>query len=333
MLLMGFARQKHLFSITLALFLPLLYTQYMTITPLTCGRVTWINLIDPSPEDVQQLATLYPNFHPLNLQACLTELEFPKLDHHDDYIFLVVQFPYWDAGEQVSRPAEVDIFISNGLLITSHRNELKPLREMFETAQKDEQARIRWMDHGASPLLYQLMNSLVDYCYPIVQRVHQNLNLVDERIFHDKPRHLLQEVAFVRRDIISLRSILNPQREVVGGLIRGNWPFIHEDLDPYWGDINDHLSQLCSLLDQYSEVVNGLADTIDTLASHRIDDVVRVLTIVTVLTLPVTVLSTIFSMNVRLPFGAHPMLFFLVLGLGIGLTGFLLWFLRKQKWL
>jgi magnesium transporter len=305
----------------------------MAITTLTCGRVTWINIVEPTPEDIQQLAARYPDFHPLNLQDCLTELEFPKLDHHDDYIFLVVQFPYWDPDEKISRPGEVDIFISDGLLVTSHRNELKPLREMFETAQNDEQARVRWMEHGSSPLLYQLMNSLVDYCYPIVHRVRQNLNHVEEQVFHDKTRHLLQHASFVRRDIISLRSILKPQRDVVATLIRGNWPFIHEDLDPYWGDINDHLLQLCSLLDEYSEVVNGLADTIDTLASHRIDEVVRVLTIVTVLTLPVTVLSTVFSMNVSLPFGKHPLLFFIVTGMGIAFTGFLLWYLRKQKWL
>jgi magnesium transporter len=326
-------RSTFVFSLPLALFLPLLYTHDMTMTTLTCGLVTWINLVDPSTENVQQLAASYPDFHPLNLQDCLTELEFPKLDHHDDYVFLVLQFPYWDSGERICRPAEVDIFISNGLLVTSHRNELKPLQEMFETALNDEQARLRWMDHGASPLLYQLMNSLVDYCYPIVQRVHQNLLLAEEHMFHGSPRHLLQDVAVLRRDIISLRSILKPQRDVVGALLRGNWPFIHEDLDPYWGDINDHLAQLCSLLDEYSEVVNGLADTIDTLASHRIDGVVRVLTIVTILTLPITVLSTVFSMNVSLPFGKHPLLFFLIVGLGVALTVFLLWYLRKQKWI
>ena len=135
------------------------------------------------------------------------------------------------------------------------------------------------------------------------------------------------------------QTFMNNSGVSVGGLVRKfkvkfeNLIVIHDDLDPYWGDINDHLSQLCSLLDEYSEVVNGLADTIDTLASHRIDEVVRVLTIVTVLTLPVVVLSTVFSMNISLPFGQHPLLFFVVVGLGVALTGMLLWFLRKQKWL
>lgn len=305
----------------------------MGMTTLTCGRVTWINVVDPSPADIEQLAKQNPDFHPLNLQDCLTELEFPKLDHHDDYVFLVVQFPYWDSNERISRPGEVDIFLSNGLLITSHRNELKPLREMFETASLDEQARLRWMNQGASPLLYHLMDLLVDYCYPIVQHVHQNITAVEEVMFRENPRHILHDVSIYRRDIIALRSILKPQREVVRQLIVGSWSFIHEDLDPYWGDINDHLSQLCSLLDEYSEVVDGLADTIDTLASHRIDGVVRVLTIVTMLTLPITVLSTVFSMNVSLPFGERPLLFFLIVGLGIIITILLLWYLRKQNWI
>jgi magnesium transporter len=189
------------------------------------------------------------------------------------------------------------------------------------------------MAQGASPLLYQILNNLVDYCYPIVKKVHQNMERIENNMFRAEPRGLLYEMAILRRDIISLRSILRPQMSVVRALITGNWSFIHEDLDPYWGDINDHLSQLCSLLEEYTEVVNGLSETIDTLASHRIDEVVRILTIVTVLTLPVTVLSTIFSMNVTLPMSSHPLLFFTIVSIGFGLTGWLVWYLRKKKWL
>ena len=108
---------------------------------------------------------------------------------------------------------------------------------------------------------------------------------------------------------------------------------IHEELDPYWNDITDHLSQLRWILDEQMEVVNGLSDTIDTLASHRIDEVVRVLTVVTVLTLPLTVLATIFGMNVALPYAEHPLLFFVVVGLGLTLTIVLVRYLRGRRWL
>jgi magnesium transporter len=104
-------------------------------------------------------------------------------------------------------------------------------------------------------------------------------------------------------------------------------------MDPYWGDVGDHLAQLCAVLDENTEVAASLSDTIDTLASHRIDEVVRLLTVVTVLTLPLTLLATIFGMNIVMPFADHPLLFFAVTGLGIVLTLLLIWYLQQRRWL
>ncbi len=305
----------------------------MTTTILTHNGVTWTNIIHPTQEDIQALGHRFPNFHPLNLKDCLTELEYPKLDHHDQYLFLIVQMPYWDAKERVSRPAEVDVFISHSNLVTSHHGDLKPLMEMFAAAEADPVCRETWMGHGASPLLYHLLNTLVDYCFPIVHKVGLNLRHIEESLFNNNVQHLLHEIAVLRRDIIVLRSIFKPQYEILQALIKGSWPFIQEHLDPYWGDISDHLAQLCMLMDQYAEVIDGLADTIDTLASHRIDEVVRLLTFATVLSLPVTLLATIFGMNIVMPFSNHPLLFFTVMMVGILLTGWLVWYLRAKRWL
>jgi magnesium transporter len=305
----------------------------MSTTSLTHDRVTWTDIVQPTPEDIEELAARYPQFHPLNLQDCLTEREIPKLDHHDDYLFLVVHLPFWDAGERISRAAEVDIFVARGVLVTSHRGELKPLVELFASAQADASRRAELMGQGASPMLHYMLDLLVGYCFPIVRRVGKNLRHIEEAMFHDDTRHVLHEVAVVRRDIISLRSILKPQLDIISALIRGQWPFINEELDPYWGDIGDHLAQLCSILDEYAEVVSGLSETIDTLASHRIDEVVRLLTIVTILTLPITVPATILSMNIVMPMSQHPLLFYGVVGLGLGLTAFLIWYLRRRSWL
>ncbi len=305
----------------------------MSTTILTHDGVTWTDIVQPTPEDIEELAARYPQFHPLNLQDCLTEREIPKLDHHDDYLFLVVHLPFWDAGERISRPAEVDIFVAQGVLVTSHRGELKPLVELFANAQADASRRAELMGQGASPMLHFMLNMLVDYCFPIVRRVGKNLRNIEAAMFRSDMRPMLHEVAVVRRDIITLRSILKPQLDIIGMLIRGQWPFIHQELDPYWGDIGDHLAQLCSILDEYAEVVGGLSDTIDTLASHRIDEVVRLLTIVTILTLPITVPATILSMNIVMPMAQHPLLFYGVVGLGLGLAAFLIWYRRRRSWL
>lgn len=300
---------------------------------LTCGRVTWTNIEHPSPEDIRALAGRYPQFHPLNLQDCLNEQEMPKLDHHDDYLFLVVQFPYWESPDEIPQPAEVDIFIARGNLVTSHRGKLPALERLFEQAQAEEAVRQQYMAQGASPLLYHLLATLVDGCFPFVQQVGHSLRSIEAELFHAPPRQVLRKIALLRRTVIALRHILAPQSDVVEALGQGNWSFVHEELDLYWSDISDHLAQLRARLDEHAEVVAGLSDTIDTLASHQIDDVVRLLTIVTVLTLPLTLLATIFGMNILMPFAGHPLLFYGVVAIGIALTLLLVWYLNRRKWL
>jgi magnesium transporter len=180
------------------------------------------------------------------------------------------------------------------------------------------------MERGASPLLYDILIALVDYYAPLLEGAEQNIRHIEEDLFSEDTRHILNEIALARRDLIAMRRILKPQQEVIRQLARGNWPFIHEELTIYWGDIADHLAQHQAMLDEQIEVVSGLWETIDTLASHHIDEVVRVLTIITVLTLPLSLLSTIFSMNVEFPFRSYLSLFFIVIGAGVTLTADLL---------
>jgi magnesium transporter len=306
----------------------------MPTTILTEGRVTWTHIYQPQAEDMRQLSARYPHFHPLNLKDCGADLEFPKLDHHDEYLFLVVQLPRWNADERISQPVEIDIFIAKGALVTVLHEELKPFTDLFNRAQNDAEARAALMGRGASPLLYDLLNALIDYCFPILTRVDQNIRHIETMLFRDDTHHLLGEIAVVRRDVIALRRILHPQLDIICKLEAGNWSFIHEDLDLYWSDLGDHLTQLRAMLDEQIEVVCGLADTVDTLASHRIDRVVQVLTVITMLTLPLSLLSTVFSMNVRLPLYDQPVVFFCtVIAVAVSITLALLLWLRRRRWL
>jgi magnesium transporter len=279
---------------------------------------------------MQQLSARYPSFHTLNLKDCLTKFEIPKLDHYDDYVFLVVQFPMWDAVGEIPQPAEVDIFVARGTLVTSHRGQLKSLEALFTQARTDDGHRAEMMEHGASPLLYRLLDALVEECYPLAQQVERScvrlrrlFSQICEVCIQDRPA-----AAYGDR----LRHILRPQLEIVRRLEQGNWPFIHEELDMYWGDLSDHLAQICATLDQHAEVLAALSETVDTLASHRIDEVVRLLTVVTVLTMPLTLLATIFGMNVFIPFTDHPA-FFVILGLGLAITFLLMLVLSRRRWL
>lgn len=305
----------------------------MSTETLQYGRVTWTNVIDPTPEDMEKLRAQHPNFHPLHIHDCLTELEFPKLDAHDDYIFLVAQLPRWDGSDQICHPSEIDIFVAKGVLVTVHFGAIKPLNRLFDAAKTDEEKKVKLMGQGASPLLYQLMDTLVSYCDPILAKVNQSIREIELNLFKEDVEKIVYDVAIARRGVIAIRHILRPQLDVVRGLERGDWPFIQEHLDMYWDDISDHLMRLLSMLDEHVEVIGGLSDTIDTLASHNIDGVIRLLTLITILTVPLTVLSTIFGMNVDLPYGAGPRLFYIVNAVGVVLTVAVIYYLHRRRWL
>jgi magnesium transporter len=189
------------------------------------------------------------------------------------------------------------------------------------------------MTHGASPLLYEVLNALVQYCFPILHKVNQKIRHIEHNLFSADTSKILQEVALARRDIISLRHILIPQIPVISSLEKGEWHFIHDDLDIYWGDIGDHLAQIKASLDEQREVIAGLSETIDTLSSHRIDEVVRLLTLVTLISVPITVIATIFGMNMELPYGSHPLAFYAVNALAIVVTILFIWYLQRKHWL
>lgn len=305
----------------------------MSTDSLQYGRVTWINITNPTHEDLDALSRQHPNFHPLHIGDCLTELEFPKLDVGDDYLFIVAQLPRWNGETRISYPAEVDIFVASGVLVTVHNGDIKPLNKMFTNAKTDEAAMEKMMSNGASPLLYELMDTLVRYCDPILEKVNQNIRHIELSLFEEDMEHILYEVAVARRGVIAIRHILRPQLDVVRALESGSWPFIQGHLDMYWDDIGDRLMRLLSMLDEHVEVIGGLSDTVDTLASHRIDGVVRLLTLITILTVPLTVLSTIFGMNVALPYGDHPLPFYLINVIGIIMTVGVIWYLHRRRWL
>jgi magnesium transporter len=305
----------------------------MTTYTLTHGRVTWINITPPSEADLAALGRQFPNFHPLNLQDCMNPLEYPKLDAHADYLFLVVHFPVFEKIRHLSQATEIDIFVMSGVLVTVHHGQLPPILDLFASCQKDEEVRREVMGRGASPLLYALLDRLVDYCFPIMRKVEANIRHIEEHLLADATRHILLELAVVRRDVIALRRIIRPQYDIVRQLGEGSWPWIHEELDIYWSDIRDHLGQLRAMLDDDYEVMSGLAETLDTLASHRIDEVVRLLTLATITTLPLTVVSTIYSMNVEVPGKSLPITFWIVLVLALAITSGILWYLRRRDWL
>ncbi len=305
----------------------------MTTTEICYDRFVWRNIVVPTPSDIEGLRKAYPYIHPLNLEDLLSQTERPKIDEGDEYLFVVMQFPVWDKRSRISRPSEVEFILGRNFLVTVHDGGLKPLVELFRRCAQESGERQRFMARGANDAFYMIVDQLVDYIFPILQKVDQNIHAIEDRIFDGSTRDLITQIAVVRRDIIALRRIIRHLVPILEALERTEHPIIREDLEEYFGDTVDHIYRARDIIDENAEVIAGLSETADTLISHRTNEVIRALTIISVVFMPLTLVSGIYGMNIGLPLDEHPLAFIVIVGVMLTIVIFMLLFFRRRGWI
>lgn len=307
-------------------------TRSLAIQSVSHNGITWVNIVHPGEAEIEWLRKTY-GFHPLHLDDMLSKIQRPKIDDEDDYAFIVMHFPVYSKLVRITTPSEVDMFVGGSYLITTHAGNLKPLTRLFKQCSEEPAIRAQVMGRSTGYLLYSIVDRLVDYCFPILNKIDLNIEQVEDDIFKEKVRATVQEISLIRRDIISFRRIIKPLVPVVGSLERKNRPFLNEETEDYFGDIADHLSKIWDTLEDYKEVIEGLSDTITTLTNNRINEIIKVLTIISVILLPLTLISGIFGQNMEHPFEGNPYAFWIVLSIMAGVAIIMLAFFRLRKWI
>ena len=308
--------------------------QKLNLESLNWGDLTWVNMEKPTERETEYLAQNYP-FHPLDLDDCLSRIQRPKIDEYKDYLFLVFHFPVFNMEARVTTPSQVSVFISEKYLITLHNGDLKPLVKLFKECQIDEESRQEYFIQGPGYLLYRIIDRLVDYCLPVLNKIGENIEHIEDNIFASSgmPK-AIEDISILRRDISAFRRIVWPMRAVIGSMEPKIRRFTKMDLAVYFGDIVDHMDKIWDGLDEYKEIVEGLNDTHDSLATNRTNNIVRMLTIIATILLPITVVSSIYGMNkIPLPFqnSSHPLLYVILVMVAIIVS--MLLFFRRQRWI
>ena len=305
----------------------------LNIEQIAWGDLTWVNIESPTERETEYLAQHYP-FHPLDLDDCLSRIQRPKIDEYKGYLFLVFHFPVFNKEARVTTPSQLSVFIGEKYLITLHKGELKPLVKLFKECQRDEESREEYLGEGSGFLLYRIIDRLVDSCLPILGKVLDNIEAVEDDIFSDRKSGTVKEISILRRDVISFRRIIWPMRAVIGGLQSKMRRFVKQDMDAYFGDMTDHVDKIWDALDEYKEIIEGLDDTYNSLASNRTNEVMRMLTIIATILLPITVVASIFGMNIELgPFKDSPYSALYVFLICLAIIGGMLYFFRRQRWI
>jgi magnesium transporter len=301
---------------------------------LESSGLTWIHLDTPDHDTASELAERF-GWHPLDVEDVLSKRQRPKVDDYADegYLFGVLHFPVYDKAIQRLNAAELDFFIGPDYLVTLPNVELLPVTRLFRRCQEDDRFREQLFSKGSGRLLYDVLDDLFDYCFPILDKIGHKLDTIEDDMFEGFSREVVRDISNVKQEIISYRKIIKPERSTLRLLERHVERFLPEALELYFDDIVDAAERIWDLLDNYKEVVEALEDTNESVIRHAQNDVLRILTVFSVILLPLTLIASVFGMNVGFP-GEHTHIaFWIIVGAMVvtiaGMTGFFRW----KRWL
>jgi magnesium transporter len=298
------------------------------IAELSGNGLTWIHVNEPGPLEAATLAERF-GFHELDVEDILSKRQRPKIDEYENYLFVVLHFPFYDKGVQRLNAAELDVFIGPDFVITLPNVELLPVTYLFRRCEEDPERREELFSKGSGYLLYHILDDLFDYCFPILDKIGWKLDAIEDDLFEGRSEEIVRDISNAKQEIIAYRKIIKPERATVRMLERYTQRFLPEDLELYFDDIVDASERVWDLLDNYKEVIEALEQTNESVISHRQQYRIQILTVFSVIFLPLTLLSGIFGMN----FGFSSAGFIVVLSLIAGLFLAALAFFRWRNWL
>ncbi|MEW6225565.1 MAG: magnesium transporter CorA family protein [Chloroflexota bacterium] len=295
--------------------------------------VRWVNLERPREADREWLEREF-GFHPLAIEDVASRNQRPKLDAYDDYLFIVLHFPVFDKPSGRLLTAELDLFVGPDFLITLPDQYIPPLAAMFERHRERDEVRESIFSKGTGYLLYKIVDTCVDASFPMLRKMGAKLDELEDDIFEGRSEQIVRDISNAKQEIINFRRVVRPMRAVLRDLERTKQRYLAEELDIYFDDITDAAERIWDVLENYKEVAEALEDSNESVLSHRLNASLRVLTAFSVAMLPLTLLASIFGMNVTLPGQSGSVVeFLLIIGLMAVILGGVLLFFRRRGFL
>lgn len=286
----------------------------------------WIDIEGESAEAARPLLESL-GVHPLAVDDMLAEINRPKLDDYGEYAYVVVHSARWDDDRPHLR--EIDVLVSRHLLVTYHEGATRSIDAAVAAVTR----RPELLGRGPAVLLHFMLDVLVDGYLPIMDRIGEEIDALQDELFGSPGRATQMRIVHLKRGMSALRRVVGPQRDTVLALTRDDLAGLGADIRPYFRDVYDRLARVSDLLDSFREEAGALLDLRQSIVSNRLNEIIKRLTVLATLGLPLTLITGYYGMNFTLPeYGIrHPHVF--VLGL-LGLSTLLTWvFLRRRRWM
>lgn len=289
----------------------------------------WVDFESPTEEESRLLLDAF-RLHPLAVEDALAHVHHPKIDDYRDYLFLIMHEVERSPVDGRLETSELDIFLGPRLLVTYHDRPLACIRVLRQALEKNPALLGRTPDF----LLHLLLDRLVDSYLPVLDLVEERIDAAEDAVLRRPLPGTLDEVLTLKREVASLRRFSVLQREVLRALSSGEFPLIHPDLFMYYRDVYDHLVRISDLTESYRDLLTSVLEAHLTAISNRLNEVMKVLTIIATVMMPLTLITGVYGMNFKhMPLLDSPAGFWIVLG-GMGALALaMLAAFRRAGWL
>lgn len=293
------------------------------------GDFLWLDLEDPTDEEAEILRTSF-RFHPLAVEDALVDNQYPKVDIYPDYLFLVVHGINYQAATRRFTTAEIDVFLGRQFLITHHSHAMRSVRVMMERIRKEPPI----LAQGLDVVLQAILDRMVDNYFPELERLDDRIEQVEQEVFEKPERETLARILTLKREVLHVKRIVYPQREVFNRLSRDELPWIRASTRLYFRDTYDSLFRMAETADSYRDLLSGLLDAYLSSVSNNLNQVMKVLTVIATICIPMTVVAGIYGMNFeRMPELEWPYGYPFALGLMALIGVAMLVYFRRKKWI
>lgn len=297
--------------------------------------VLWVDFIGEPAEQAEPILRGF-GFHPLAIDDALQETHTPKIDDWGDYIYMVFNVMNYKQENGVfdSEIDELDVFLGRNYVITHHDKVISAVEDTWSACQRD----IRHVQDGPDHLLYRIVDSLVMGYMPLVEQIDEQIDLIEDQVFDRPHPATLEQIFALKRLLLAMRRIILPQREVLNKLARDDYSMIDPKDRIFFRDIYDHLVRLHDLNESLRDLVSGALDTYLSVVNNRMNEVMKTLTIITTLFMPITFVTGFFGMNFFEPVARFigwtgEQTFRTTLGIMLGLPLFMYIWMRRRTWL
>jgi magnesium transporter len=291
----------------------------------------WVDLMNPTPEEGHQVLTEIFHFHELAVEDAMSALEYPKVESYGSYLYLILHRIDFAAREHCFQTHDVDFFLGPNYLVSIHSGDSRSIEQIRQVCQRNVLA----LGEGPAALLHRIVDAMVDNSRPEIDQLSERLDGLEDRVFDGTTGNLAHDILHFKKDVSSLRRVVQPQRDVVGRLARREFPFIDEQTSYRFRDVHDHLVRLADESMLFQDRITSLLDANLATVSNQLNTIMKILTVIATVFMPLTFITGLYGMNVDLPhfgFGGDRM-FWVLMAIMIGIVVFMIVFFRRRGWI